>query len=238
MKEIPILYSTPMIQAKLEGRKFQTRRIMKVQPEEDCYFEMKLLIDVVGPAVCLIDYNSGEKNPYVRCPYGRVGDVLWARETWSKIHYEGVDPEPTYLYKADGVGVTGIWKPSIHMPKVASRIWERITDIRVERLRDISEEDAISEGVQENTCDNPAACPSFGKHGGCCGEGEWFNYLDKNQEGEPCYSAVESYRTLWERINGPGSWDLSPWVWVIESEILSTTGRQNAGLAVSKTERV
>lgn len=216
MKEHPILYSTPMIRAKLEGRKFQTRRIIKVQPEAQLH--------PCGSSKWYWSTDPSDlKIPYVKCPYGKVGDVLWARETWCSVSRAdcvgGVTTK--YHYKADYED-TFKWKPSIHMPKEASRIWERITDIRVERLQDISEEDAIAEGVGCGFQMN-SGWPDYTRIvNGLC------------EVTQDC--ARMSYATLWESINGEGSWDLSPWVWVIETEILSTTGRPS-GLAVSKTEK-
>jgi len=207
MKEIPILYSTPMVQAKLAGRKTVTRRILKEQPDNECYFEIQIG-HCDGVFGVLIDYNQGDENPFVRCPYGGPGDILWAREAFQ---YVDIYPEPDifglYLYKANGD--KGPFRPSIHMPKDAARIWEEVVSIRVERLHDITEEDAIKEGIIQD-CD-------YGTTG-------YRNYL-KPDETVSDICAKESYQTLWESINGKGSWDINPWVWVIETKILSTTGR-------------
>lgn len=217
MKEHPILYSTPMIQAKLAGRKTQTRRIIKVQPGEQ--------LNPCGSSKWYWSTDPSDlKIPYVKCPYGQIGDLIWARETWAYAEDEFGNHSSTtngdcfgkFLYKANGDDNHGRWKPSIHMPKEASRIWERITDIRVERLQDISEKDAIAEGVESFKEGNQ----TLYKH-----------YVSD----DVCYSAKDSYASLWESINGDGSWGLNPWCWCITTEILSTTGRPK-GLAVSKTE--
>jgi hypothetical protein len=135
------------------------------------------------------------------CPYGQVGDRLWVRETWSgREGHELHGCTGTYFYFADGenqfgkqIGFTYMqrerkWRPSIHMPRWASRITLEITSVRVERLRDISESDAKSEGAE----------PSI--------VGEDLDYL-KFRAG---------FQTLWESISGPESWDSNPWVWVVE----------------------
>jgi len=126
MTERPILFSGPMIRAILDGTKTQTRRIVKPQPSRDLL--------------------PGEWIP-PKCPYGIVGDRLWTRETWCRYG-------SAYLYRADQEQFTpisdrigGSWKPSIHMPRGASRITLDIVGIRIERLGEISEADALSEGV-------------------------------------------------------------------------------------------
>lgn len=184
-KERPILYSTPMVQAKLDGRKFQTRRVIK-ESFNGCF-------------------TNGTLDAEAKCPYGAVGDILWTREAWSKNHYEGVDAEPTYFFKAGGPDVKGIWKPSIHMPKKIARIWEEITAIRVERLNSIDDGDAIAEGIYKPL-------------------GSQF-YQATNGNGPWGENPVQTYKNLWELINGEGSWDVDPWVWVITTKVLSTTGR-------------
>ena len=166
MKERPIIFSSPMVRAILDGRKTQTRR------------------DIKEKLMC------GEDAHVNNCQYGKPGDRLWVRETFC---YH--DDLARYLYKADGV--TGVkWKPSIFMPRIASRIMLEITGIRVERLQDISEEDAIAEGVDG---ENEAA-----KIGA-----EWYE------------KPKRAYRRLWKSINGTGSWDLNPFVWVIEFMVLN-----------------
>ncbi len=129
MNEKPILFSTPMVRAILLGKKTQTRRVINLKNEHGLPLHYSRIVD----------------RP---CPYGKVGDRLWVRETWLK------DGE-VYLYKADfGKGILsssweGHWKPSIHMPKVACRIRLEIVNVRVERLQDISHEDAVAEGCQK-----------------------------------------------------------------------------------------
>lgn len=192
-KERPILFSGPMVRALLAGTKTQTRRVVKPQPTEF----------VGGPGVKLADGSPAPLvplddtvEPYgseIRCPYGLPGDRLWVRESWSPTNQlsHGV------LYRADFTSPeVGRWKPSIHMPRWASRILLDVTGVRVERLQDISEADARAEGAKE--CD-----PVSGREVLLAGP---------SQRG----SFVLHYRDIWEQINGAGSWDANPWVWVVE----------------------
>jgi len=162
MKERPILFSGPMVRAILEGRKTQTRRIVKPQPLRDRG---------------VMAFNDGE-HPQMRCPYGKPGDRLWVRETWCP------DVEPyTFRYKADGDEPLERWRPSIHIPRWASRITLEVVSVRVERLQNISEDDALAEGI---------------------------TLVERGT------SPVDQFNKLWESINGPGSWEANPWVWVVE----------------------
>lgn len=136
--------------------------------------------------------------------YGQKGDIFWVRETFCK----SLDVPGEYYYKASNPEVCtedcdgSPWKPSIHMPKDAARIWLKRTGTRIERLGDISEEDAIAEGI----------------HREWDGTAYWYkNYLDtfpSNFKGVP----KRSFQSLWNSINGPESWDANPWVWVLEFE--------------------
>lgn len=224
----PILFSTEMVQAILDNRKSQTRRVVKPQLTKQWAVE-KFCKDGPG-TVDSCDLTAADMEMdelFEKCRYGKIGTILWVRETWAR--FAGIDESNPFIYKADGCwnaqGVDGPvhcegsrWKPSIHMPKGACRLFLKITDIRVERLQDISEEDAIAEGVQENICNEKdrQTCPSSSCKDGCCGVGEYYNY--ESIDMEPCYSAVESYETLWTKINGPDSWNLNPWVFVISFE--------------------
>lgn len=192
MKYHPIIFSAPNVRAILAGTKTQTRRVAKEK-------HRSFLNDL------LANFMSGEwaNRPL---PYGKPGDRLWVRETWAEP--TSLDPGPTF-YRADyplcvprhfsNVPPADQikWKPSIHMRRNQSRIDLEITGVRVERLQDISEKDAIAEGI-EPTMPNP-------------GHWNWRDYLvDGGQT-----HAVLSYKTLWESINGTGSWDANPLVWVI-----------------------
>lgn len=186
MKERPILFSSPMVRAILDGRKTETRRVYK--PTESSPWEI------------LGEDENGKPWPFVQdeygdftlrpCPYGEVGDRLWVRETWADLRGKGFDTEVAYKASTGSEGDEvrksyGIkWRPSIHMPRALSRISLEITGVRVERLQEITECDALAEG--------------------CSRGGSWDT------------APSLQYRDLWEQINGPDSWDLNPWVWVIQ----------------------
>jgi hypothetical protein len=206
----PILFSAPMVRALLADTKTQTRRIVKYipalgEPGDWCHRYLSHgLRDIIGDCAAY-------------CPYGRPGDRLWVRETFldTRAMTGGLDDGPRMVpayYRADDMHPYDAermakygkkWTPSIHMPRWASRITLEITGVRVERLQEISEVDARAEGVDLLRVD---------------GHEMWRDYsvADEDNEGHGyCYTAVESYITLWESINGPGSWDANPWVWVI-----------------------
>lgn len=184
--EHPILFSTPMVQAILEGRKTMTRRILKVN----------------GCKKFIPDSRSWNKEDIMSwtangatCPYGQVGDKLWVRETFRVPNPYGV---PRYLYKSDwekyNTGISYEWKPSIYMPKAAARIWLEITDIRVERLQDITEEDAKAEGFESLYCK-----PTF--------------------DGDPFGGTVPAsyyFKETFRKLAKSNDIMLNPWVWVVE----------------------
>jgi hypothetical protein len=121
------------------------------------------------------------------------------------VHYEGVDESPTIFYRADERDQERDeltrWRPSIHMPRWASRINLEVVSVRVERLQDISEEDAMSEGIE-----------SWEERGVDDAQDYYRDYVT----GGHVYNAKDSFRSLWQSINGPGSWEANPWVWVVE----------------------
>lgn len=226
-KERPIIFSAPMVRAMLAGEKTQTRRAMKRQPDFD-----QQLHTVVGSSgfVYVMDNAPMLTYPEVRrvrwdCPYGQPGDRLWVRETFMDLQGTGVEyrPDPRgplhrYAYQADTPpGSRGDearkeyglkWKPSIHMPRHASRITLEITAVRVERLNDISESDCWAEGIEEVMYDfDDAAQIDMANRLGCCIE-----------DVKPLYAL------LWERINGKGSWDANPWVWVLDFKHVAQEG--------------
>ena len=210
MKERPILFSTDMIRAILDVRKTQTRRIVKVQPTKE-YF--KIFRDKETLKYFFGHYENHllqeKDNVKFKNPYGFKEDVLWVRESFKDTDDIGFVPDentPRYLYKADdNMNEWKGWSPSIHMPKTACRIHLQITDIRVERLLDISECDAIAEGVKQRF-------------------GGYINYVNPNKilsESYPYLSrkyspAQMSFLSLWEKINGENSITANPFVWVIE----------------------
>jgi len=224
MTETGLLCSAEMVRAYLDGSKTQTRRLrglkdINVNPD---YWG---LMSRVGHASFeFINYKTN--NCFIiKCPYGGVGDLIYVRETWN-IHdltyddYNGgwemgyplmVIPKekPLFhhvtLYKADSED-EGPWRPSIHMPKWASRIWLEIVDVRPERLQDITEEDAIAEGIQimRGTWQRTETNPQTGK-------------LELTGEPQP-FTARYHFEALWDSINPGYPWAMSPWVWRIESK--------------------
>ena len=230
MKEIPILFSTPMVQAILAGRKSITRRtngldFVNESPETwSCEKEER--------EVAFFFFNKQEEDYMVeiKCPYGQPGDVLWVRETFMRMPREGFfnykAHHPIFKYADDKIQLLkdfGLkWKPSIHMPKEAARIWLRVKNVRVERLQNISNEDAISEGVMG--LGGTFIREHFKKYA------EYYDEWEKNgklnNERPPLGPhPIEKFAALWQSINGRESWDANPWVWVVEFEVLSTTGR-------------
>jgi len=188
--EYPMLFSTPMVQAILEERKTMTRRILKVQ---GC---KPFLPDDTWSETDIIHWTRNGST----CPYGVPGDLLWVRETWMHAPNYPYLPEK-YYYKASMSDQfikewPKSWKPSIHMPKSAARIWLEITDVKVERLQDISNEDALKEGIKVIEPDEA--------------------YFDYMQYAGSYLHPRGSFFSLWEKINGKESLEQNPWVWVIE----------------------
>lgn len=192
MKERPILFSAPMVRALLAGTKTQTRRVVKPQPDVVGRDVGDGLPPVVG-VFAADDQRLGRLAKTVHCPYGKPGDLLWVRETFAKIDGQTqpwieTDFRATYTHGdrlGDSLGIKKRWTPAIHMPRAASRITLEVVGVRVERLQDISASDAVAEGIPRGGPENP----------------------DDIEQRE--------YRALWESINGPGSWDLNPFVWCV-----------------------
>ena len=227
-KERPILLNAEMVRAVLDGRKTQTRRIIKNQREGDSWS--------VKPA--LEPRHAGHTHdwwlptgslPYSAlpaCPFGAVGDRLWVRETWmpdaprdgtwADVEFYGCKGSPLsmipdryrkpehciHLASWDGSEMVG-WTPSIHMPRWASRITLEITGVGVERLNSISEEDSASEGVGSAVWFAAKGVP----------EEKWTSL---GEHGAYRASHINSFASLWESIYGADSWQANPWVWVIE----------------------
>ncbi len=239
MKERPILFSGPMVRAILDGRKTQTRRVVKPQPEyvkrsvapqeergdkklhESPYLdsycsERKTDINPRGMSSvwCWWDeYNRCGDS--FKCPYGQPGDRLWVRETFTE--GEGVIYRADWEVDCPDVKLDGLWKPSIFMPRRLCRIMLEIVSVRVERLNEISEEDAISEGIERWR----SPLPDSLTHDYIM----WRGYLanGKRPATDAYNRATHSYRSLWESINGPASWDTNPWVWVVEFKRVTQT---------------
>ncbi|WP_338659038.1 hypothetical protein [Yersinia intermedia] len=227
MNEKPILFNAEMVNAILSGRKTQTRRIMKVQPE---YPELGLRriiestnSDDIGKYfwsqsdACGINKTRSKAFP---CPLGQVGDQLWVREAFAT----GLCTESTLAYRAthktedleEGWGETIKWTPSIHMPRWASRINLLITGVRVERLNDISEQDAMAEGI---TAKEVIIEARYEGGGHVEITAERFFFVGGDDEGYE--SAEEAFAELWDSIYGQKegeNWQANPWVWVINFE--------------------
>lgn len=238
IKERPILFSAPMIPPILADIKTQTRRLIKpvgndegfvVQDYGDGFWPYR---SEDGESGFYRDRHGYDMEERIKCPYGQPGARLWVRETWgyrcssstqqsglfmNTIGYRADDARQTFgPMPMDGVGLPQQrerapdephekweaylnrywrqWRPSIHMPRWASRITLEVTDVKVERLQDISEEDAMAEGIVN------------------AGDGNGYQLADTSHYAG---TASESYASLWESINGPGSWDANPWVWCV-----------------------
>lgn len=204
------MFSGAMVRAILEGRKTMTRRVVKPVPS-----------DVWGHGVitntrstkfgkfCVHMRGEFCGDVHVECPYGTPGDRLWVREAWrvegshtdiyspecigaNRAHFGRIDYEASITWNKS---MYGKLRPSIHMPRWASRITLEVTGVRVERLLEISEQDAIAEGVQ------------------------WPKYDDFEPvtiDGVTSGPARIAFKELWININGDASWDVNPWVWVVE----------------------
>lgn len=221
MTERGMIFNGEMVRAILNGQKTQTRRVMKPQPDPcpaprgghwwpSNVFKTMLHVEEE------MQNGKGGWGGLVgdACPFGDVGDRIWVRETWAEAgasapdlklyranypahvptHYENVPP-------AEDVR----WTPSIHMPRWASRITLEITGVRVERLNDISEEDARAEGIIDGGCLN-------------CGEPEPCNCSN------PAPDATDAFAYLWQSIYGQENWNANPWVWVIEFKRIDGDG--------------
>lgn len=195
MKTRPILFSAPMVRALLDGSKTQTRRALRIQPID--------VIPMNGDArginwAGLLSREPEPKGILFRCKFGVPGDLLWVRETHRKIIGQSggwieTDYRATYKHgerMGDHIGAKAKWTPSIFMPRAASRITLRITEVRCERLNDISNEDAAAEGWPGPDAENTIASAY----------------------------PIAWYSRLWESINGNGSWELNPWVWAVSFE--------------------
>ncbi len=209
MKERPILFKGEMVRAILDGRKTQTRRVIK--PQSVFHPDLKNIADINGGFVD----HSGQKHS---CKFGSNGDRLWVRETCKEdaalgsISIARYSADNAPVCRQDGSGVSAGWWyskqvcPSIFMPKKYARIWLEIAGVRIERLQDISEEDAKAEGI--------ASVPFRPDDGWPLCDG--FTFAPQNREALLHACAKDAFQELWQSINGSESWDSNPWVWVIE----------------------
>ena len=240
IRERPILFSGPMVRAILEGRKTMTRRVVKPQPHAGVNAVKWQDVIITG---CNTQGQSGFammrggviESEAIRCPYGTPGDRLWVRETFGfgsgfggktrKVFYKCSRHDVPAAYCCDWgpddpsngyIAPDDHWRPSIHMPRWASRITLEITGVRVERLLEISEQDAIAEGVERVRYANDPHDAGFR------------DYLGD----VVLRSARHSFETLWVKINGRESWDANPWVWVVEFRRV-----ENGGCCESSTHQ-
>lgn len=193
-----ILFQPPMVRALVDIRKTQTRRAVK---NADW---VNTALPVAGTSDRFVLDGPG-RTEVRACRYGGHDDLLWVRETWMK-PYKADEHSNGCVYLADYGFKPGLiserearaswtWTPSIHMPRWVSRLTLEIMEVRIERLQDITEEDAIQEGL------------FYDRGLGMWGLPDTPNFW--------VATPVGAYRVLWERINGPGSWALNPWVWVV-----------------------
>jgi len=217
--EKPILFSTPMVQAILEGRKTVTRRMVLPGnttdfPVAKSMLNFNIIHDNGGLGVKVGQKVDSHLLWRGQCKWA-VGDILYVRETFvyrlkhNRYYYKADHPE-FEPYAHDG------WKPSIHMPKNAARIWLQVTDVKAERLHDITEEECITEGIESDPI----------------GDGVFKNYLYPKQGKYRFVDAEESFKSLWQSINSSirkdglnPRWQANPWVWVVSFKVLSTTGK-------------
>ena len=219
----PILFSGPMVRALLDGRKTQTRRIVKAKDSDSsrCITLPMLMKNVNewrlqdGRWFGIDGYDT---LAFCDCPYGNVGDRLWVREAHALLTmmdgaevcaYRASCDDNTFNYVNEFTGNVHCiqverWRPSIHMPRKASRITLEITDVRVEQLNAISEDDAKAEGT-DNRSDL-----AWGHGGQGDDMARWA--VDHGHRYAFCH--------LWDSINGDGAWSLNPWVWVVQFKVV------------------
>ena len=235
MKERPILFKGEMVRAILDGRKTQTRRLFS---SSDLTFFLNAAR--AGEVSYFLSESELLENDldYVidSCRFGKVGDRFWVRETFREFNNldecgcsESPCPCPstgTPIYRADQDDGESKWKPSIFMPRKHSRIALEITDVRVHRLQDISEEDAEAEGCYSNdqygdlagSCDDLWPCHSCrgNQVHGALGSALGWTEVDCID----CDTPKKRFKYLWKSINGPESWELNPWVWAISFKVI------------------
>ncbi|MDR1889342.1 MAG: hypothetical protein LBQ81_08225 [Zoogloeaceae bacterium] len=214
MKERPIIFSAPMVRTILEDRKNMTRQVINYLPGFRMITEFKPS-DTPGYKWTFRDIQMMWHDiKELECPYGKPGDRLWVKETFATKSLVGNSIMSYPIYRADGERMGVKWAPSIHMPRWASRILLEITDVRVDRLQDITEEDAIAEGIKKLSKDN----------------GRTWKYGIPDNDGLPgndnhgwpwqewCNTPIDAFRKLWDSINSARGygWKENPWVWVIE----------------------
>jgi hypothetical protein len=210
MRELPILFSGPMVRALLDGSKTQTRRVVKQSHITSTQYRRHE------------DERLWAHDTY-RCPHGQPGDRLWIRETWQHSNHPlgPFDVDCDVFYRADYLddplgpdlerspdGIRRQWRPSIHMPRAASRTTLEVTGVRVERLQDISAADAISEGIEyRDSFIAGERCRAWRSY---AASDSWF---PEGRDSAPVFS----FRSLWDSLATPSTnWVANPWVWVVD----------------------
>lgn len=228
MRFIPILFSTPMVKAILDNRKTQTRRVLKSRHESGMFRICRRLSDGQITEINSLNWDHIDCGKDIVCPYGQPGDILWVRERLRQhgelgLEYiaglewlsEDIIPHTYPSYR----NYAHCNIPSIHMPKWACRLFLQVKSIRVERLQDISEEDAKAEGVDKVGLLYNNYSPLY----------KQFNI------GNLFQSATQSFESLWVSINDHESWGSNPWVWVVEFERIELTPEQKANFLNNKS---
>lgn len=253
-----------MVQAIFAGIKTKTRRtsgLDEVNKEPDKVEFVRFQEYPDGTVRAIFHHEDSDDDGSVKCPYGKVGDILFVRENWrmkmwdfedSEVRIQFTDDEQiTFELPVDDdnayewmvkqyeklvakdiiapseteeemmmfTGKKHPLSPSIHLPKYCSRIWLEVTDIKVERLKDINDKDAIAEGIQFYV-DEHTLRPRYKDY---LADASGYGHPDHDYPtvGVP----VTSFSTLWRKINGEESWNQNPWVWVVSFKVLSTTGK-------------
>lgn len=251
MANKPILFSAAMVAAILDGRKTQTRRVMKTQMPENFWREGG--IDTAGEYAYAVPLAEEEKDDHLvhecKFPYGNIGDTLWVREEhyrvghWEKcgktktgkqkwkfvadisgdVRYSDNPPSDFMVSRSKEYPDVNLWYKRLarFMPRSLSRIRLEITDIRVERLKDISQSDALSEGSYLGKCD------CFPKPR---------TPIEAMVSQTWCHVHGQEFKNLWKSINGADSWDENPWVWVISFKV-SDVKQEGRRTAACRTER-
>lgn len=227
IKERPIIFSGEMVRVILDGRKTQTRRVMKPQPPEWCTEKFGYTMFTPEGHISGRGWYEGQRaEKFFKCPYGKVGDRLWVREAWHGVHED--NQFQIYNYRADCPDSENYkWKPSIHMPRWASRILLEVTGVRAERVQDISESDAKAEGFDHELHNPYPTCATHmppewyelppSPKGECSGprwDKEWYPSSERMKR----WNTRNNFIRTWELLNkerGFG-WDTNCWVWVVE----------------------
>lgn len=231
MKERGMIFNGEMVRAILDGRKTQTRRVMKVQPDTPEFGLRRIIESSIANEIGMYFWSQEDargikaRSKQFSCPFGDVGDRIWVRETWAEAGASAPDlklyranyPEhvPTHYENVPPVDEVR-WTPSIHMPRLASRLTLEITGVRVEKLDKISEEDAISEGMQGVICPSCKGDPDYST---TQYDPDTLAAVDEIPC-QSCESNRSKFFALWDSIYGEANHCIGDWVWVIEFKVV------------------